>query len=262
MKLRYLSICLFVLIIGACGSEDYHGGENNTLQYSYTTVKEKAPTCPANTDNGCSIIKFLYPVFKDEASLNDTVTHKLAVMFPVFNNTRTNFHDIAKSFFVRYKSFLTVDPQKPALYPLSEYAKVVKQENGLTTIETGGYLLAMAHPVSNISFINWDTKTHKKIVLDDLLKPGYKDSLNRVAEVIFRKNEGLTNEASLAPKYNFKGNKFTLNNNFIITPVGLRFLFNEGEIKAREEGFVIIVIPYATIQSSLKPQTVVAQYYR
>ena len=262
MKTRHNIYCFFILCLCACDQGNYYGGENNTLRYHYTTIAEKAPDCPSNTDNGCTIIKFSYPVFKGQEKLNDTIVSKLAKMFPVFNNSRTDFHEIAKSFFVRYKNYLAVDPQKPAFYPLNEYAKVAKQDPGLVTIETGGYLLATYKPLSNISFINWDTQSNKIIGLNDLFKPGFQDLLNKAAEGIFRKNLNLTDTEPLDKKYTFKGGKFALNKNFLVTPFGIRFLFNEGEIQPRSGGFTIIMVPYSNIKSILKSQTVVTQYIR
>jgi len=130
-------------------------------------------------------------------------------------------------------------------------------------LEVGGYIFeGGAHGHTLSFFFNWNTKARKSIELADILKKGYQDSLNKVAESIFRKNEKITDSASLALDYFFKDNKFTLNNNFLITPVGIRFLYNQYEIKPYAAGQTNLLIPYAKIKSLLLPHTVVSQYIK
>jgi hypothetical protein len=136
----------------------------------------------------------------------------------------------------------------------------VRQDSSLTTVETGGYLIKWNYPQSNVSFINWDTKANKKIELPDLFKPGYEDTLKNIAEYIFRKQEKLSDSTSLVKDYLFKGGKFALSSNYLITPYGLRFLYNEGEIKPRNAGFTILFIGYPKIRTLLKPHTVLARF--
>ena len=59
-----------------------------------------------------------------------------------------------------------------------------------------------------------------------------------------------------------KDNQFALNNNFLITPLGLRFLYNQYEIKPYSAGQTVLFIPYAKIKSLLLPHTVVSQYIK
>ena len=55
---------------------------------------------------------------------------------------------------------------------------------------------------------------------------------------------------------------FALNDNFLVTPVGIRFLYNEYEIKSYAEGQTELLIPYNKIKSLLRPQSVVSQYLK
>lgn len=148
-------------------------------------------------------------------------------------------------------------------YNLNIDLSVLRQDSSLTTLLLKGYsYLGGAHGGSLISFINWNTKANKKIALSDIFMDGYQEKLRQVAEQIFRKDEKLSDTASLANDYFFKDSKFALNNNFCITPIGIRFLYNEYEIKPYSAGTTSLFIPYEQIESLLRPNTVVSQYIR
>ena len=259
-------MCWVALVISSCQLGETRGGDKpvftDTINYTYKTVKQKAADCNSKTDNGCNIVKFTYPVFNAQPALNDSVFARLASMFSLMGKNDTSFTNAATLFFAGYRGQSSNDPQQPAFCPLNEYAKVVRQDSALTSIETGGYLIRSNMQLSSISFINWNPRTHQKQTLDEIFKPGYQDSLKIIAERIFRSDEKLSDSTSFAKGYLFKDGKFALNNNYLIAPMGLRFLYNEGEIKPRNKGFTILFIPYAKIKPLLKPHTVVTQYMK
>ncbi|XHR98311.1 RsiV family protein [Mucilaginibacter sp. UC70_90] len=110
--------------------------------------------------------------------------------------------------------------------------------------------------------MNWDSKAGKNLRLADIFATGYHDKLNAVAEKIFRKNEKLSDTASLATNYFFKDNKFALNTNFSITPLGIKFLYNQYDIKPYAAGITELFIPYAQIKSLVQPGSVVSQFIK
>ncbi len=121
---------------------------------------------------------------------------------------------------------------------------------------------AGAHGAYLAHFINWNSHANKKITLSDIFVKGYREPLDKIAEKIFRKDEKLSDTATLADDYFFENNKFRLNENFMITPLGIRFLYNEYEIKPYSAGQTNLVIPYIRIKSLLRPHTVVSQYIK
>jgi hypothetical protein len=48
----------------------------------------------------------------------------------------------------------------------------------------------------------------------------------------------------------------------MLTPVGIRFLYNQYEIKPYAAGQTDLVVPYTQIKQLLKPNTVIAQYLK
>jgi hypothetical protein len=169
-----------------------------------------------------------YPIFNKQPALNDSLNSYL--------KTASN-HDL--------------------------HSVVLRQDSSLTIIEVSEVSNGSGNSgkTTVIHFINWNTKKSKSIKLSDILVDQYGDQLKKVAESIFRKNENLNETASLSG-YSFKNGLFTLNNNFLITPIGLKFLYNNGEAKPDSYGPVVLFIPYSQILNLLRPNTVIDQYHK
>lgn len=267
MKLRYVAFCFMAIALSACqppgaSKNGGLGGAKDTLVYNYQVFKQREADCGNKPDSGCTVITFKYPVFKGQTKLNDTVTRRLLSIFSESDKPDTGFNQLAKTFLANYQSDKK-DANYPEFYTIDAYSKVLKQDSGLVTLETGGYTFTGgAHGASYTYFINWDVKAGKNLVLNDLFIAGYEDKLKNIGEKIFRKDEKLSDTASLANGYFFKDNKFVLNDNFLITPSGLRFLYNNYEIKSYAQGTTDLFIPWSQIKSLLRPNTVVTQYIK
>jgi hypothetical protein len=234
----------------------------DTLAYTYKTIKERAADCGNKPDSGCTVVKIIYPIFNDQSTLNDTINYKLANLF-TFDKTSTDLQEYTKRFLAGYDRFRKHDKRSSLFFTLDNHAKILRQDSSLTTLEISGYSFqGGAHGNSITTFINWNTKSEKNIYLKDILKDNYKAQLTAIADTIFRKQEKLSDTASLANDYFFKDNKFALNENFSITPLGIKFLYNQYEIKPYAAGQTDLFIPYARIRSLLKPNTVITQYLK
>lgn len=265
MKLFSLTFCLIVSCITACTWKvpppKNVAITNDTLNYTYKTFKERASDCGTKPDSGCTVIKFVYPVFKSQLVLNDSVIHKL-IAHSGSKKIEISLKQVAKNFLSDYTRSIK-KLNNPPIYKLYGNTKIIRQDSSLITLETATFCYTGGiHPLYNTQFLNWNTKTNKKIDLPDLLKDNKQDSLKEIAEGIFRKNEKLYNNASLYNDYFFKNGKFALNNNYLITPSGIRFFYNQHEIKPYEAGITDLFIPYGEIKSLLRPNSIVTQYIK
>ncbi len=237
----------------------------DTLSYTYKNIHERAADCGNKPDSACAVVTIKYPVFTGQKKLNDSVIHKLTGLFVMSSEEKpdSTIELMNKAFFKSYDDLKKTEPKLAMYYKLNSYAKVILQDSSLTTLEVGGDTYqGGAHGAAATFFINWDTKANKDLTLDDIFTAGYKDKLRVIAEGIFRKDEKLSPTASLANDYFFKDNKFALNDNFLISPVGLKFFYNSYEIKPYAGGTTTLIIPYPSIKSLLRPGSVVSKYIK
>jgi hypothetical protein len=266
MKIQQVLFFMVMLGLSACQWGDTKTQKaditTDTLTYVYHTKKIRADDCGNKADSACTVVKIKYPVFNRDSILNDTVTNKLIVLFTAEKPDK-NLTAFIKRFMDNYQDFKKSDPRSGMFFTLDSYARLIRQDSSLTTLEVGGYnFQGGAHGASATTFINWNTKSRKNIRLNDILIDGYTDKLTKVADSLFRQQEKLSYTASLKDNYFFKNDVFALNTNFLITPLGLRFLYNQYEIKPYAAGKTDLFIPYTKIKSLLRPNTVIAQYLK
>ena len=268
IKFRYI---LFLMIFSWMVSCQWgKPGEENpaittdTLKYVYTTVKQKADDCGNKPDSGCTVFKMTYPVFEGKKALNDTVAIYLNKSFQTLEN-KANYtlQKLARQFIMMYQNDKKNNNRPNLIYQLDSKTTVIRQDSTLLTVEfttysyTGG-----AHGATSTHFLNWDTKTNKKVTLNNILADGYPSPLTAIAEKIFRRQEKLSDTSSLAHGYFFNNNRFALNDNYLLTPMGIRFHYNEYEIKPYAAGPTDLLVPYSQIESLLRPNTVINLYYK
>jgi hypothetical protein len=261
--------CIILLVISvgllSCGrkapkNDNKTATTNDTLVYTYQTIKEKATDCGDKPDSACTIAKITYPVFSGQSALNDTITNRLLVINSISEKPDKDLHVQAKNFIQAYIDDSLRKSNPGMIYSLESSATVVRQDSGLTTIQIDRYLFAGgAHGSTYTGFINWDSRANKSIKLDDILVDDYRDKLAPIAEKIFHDQDTtiLDNNFSMV-----KNGKLVLTSNFLVTPIGLSFLYNEYEIKPYSEGQTTILIPYVQIKPLLQPNTVISQYIK
>ncbi len=225
----------------------------DTLKYHYENLKKRAGDCGSKPDSACTVISVKYPIFDGQTPLNDSV--RRWAMDTTF--------DIAASQFIKLYQIDKKTNTRKMFFTSTAAVSVIRQDSSLISLQLDKYsYTGGAHGSSFTGFLNWDTKHQKKLALKDVLISGYPERLTRVADTIFRKQENLSDTSSLANDYFFKDAKFALNNNVLMSPVGLRFIYNQYEIKPYAAGQTDLLIPYSKIRSLVKPHTVIAQYLK
>lgn len=115
---------------------------------------------------------------------------------------------------------------------------------------TGG-----AHPISNSYYDSFSLKNGKKLSLRDIFISNYRKPLTSLAEQVFRKQKGLSQDSSLAAAgYWFKNNSYTLSDNYALTHKGLLVYYNEYEIAPYYMGPTRIIIPFDKLKPLIKPE--------
>ena len=264
-KAVFVSLILATALV-ACKQHGQPTAKNkpkaDTLVYTYKTIKERAADCGTKPDSACSEAEITYAVFPGHQTLNDSIVSRLLQAYRSDKPDKT-LEMQAKSFIQGYMTdTLRQTDSNKMIYTLETSARVVRQDSSLVTIQIDSYAFTGgAHGGTFTGYLNWNTSEDKKVTLSDIFTPGYQETFRKIAEKIFRSQEKLSDTSSLQ-SYFFKDAKFALNDNFLVTPVGIRFLYNEYEIKSYAEGQTELLIPYNKIKSLLRPQGVVSQYLK
>ncbi|CAM3989406.1 DUF3298 DUF4163 domains-containing protein [Mucilaginibacter galii] len=263
MKFKYLMLATIAAGLMACNSNPKKETADiytDTLTYQFKVINTKADDCAGKPDSTCTTVKFKYPAFDKQALLNDSIVTGLSMLLDRQKGI-AGLQLLTGQFLQDYKDFKKENPTSPMFFELDSKVNVIRQDSSLVGLEFNGYqFTGGAHGATMIKYLNWDVKANKKIELASLFKPGYEEKLTQVADSIFRKQENLSPTASLKENYFFKDEKFSLNKNFLITPIGLKFLYNQYEIKPYAAGQTALDIPYAQIKTLLQPGTVVDRY--
>ena len=110
--------------------------------------------------------------------------------------------------------------------------------------------LGGAHPNSYLNFYNFNLQTGELIKLSDLFIEGFEDELNKIAEQIFRDENGISKDEDLNKAgYRFEENKFKVNNNFSLNDEGIAFFYNSYEIAPYVMGPTKLFISYSAIKN-------------
>ncbi|RWY50371.1 DUF3298 and DUF4163 domain-containing protein [Mucilaginibacter gilvus] len=260
---------LLGLVLFALTSCNFGRPKNNkpdifkdTVAYTMQSIHERANDCGNKADSACTVAKIAYPVFKAQEALNDSLKRGLLnINFSDNISHDTSLKMMTDRYFEEYADFKKYNKTEDRFFTIDTYAKVVNQDSSLLALEYGGYVYeGGAHGADFTEFINWNPNTKRGIYLKDILLPGAYPKLTKIAEEIFRKNEKLKDTSSLARDYFFRDNKFWLNENYLFTPVGIRFVYNEYEIKPYAAGQTELLIPWAQIKTLIRPNAVVAPY--
>jgi len=262
------NIILFLLavsLIWGCNSENKDKkvahvitAENDTLTYRYDSVKVVSnnfikPEVNPEADSTSAVVK--YPVFEDD-STNNFVKKQVFDFFEEEDHPNA-YEDIASSFVRRYNQFYTENPGTVQSWYLLIDIKVIRQLHNYVAIKyTHSSYAGGAHGNSSVSYINFNPKINTLINLDSLILPEKKAELTKVAESIFRKNEGISATEPLQKHYFFTNGKFSLPKTFYVSDKGLVFFYNSYEIKSYAEGTTELVVPFSALSDIAKPQTI------
>jgi hypothetical protein len=269
---KLLALC-FIAFLFACQSDNKDSKVTDslsqapapkldTLTYVYDSVKVYSKTPVSSdkrvTDTAKAVIQ--YPVFKDTVLNNYLEKTVVAAANSNVDAVYANYAALANGFIKSFDTYQKDNEDRIQTWFLDARLRVLLQEPGFICFSLDNLdYMGGAHGNQSSRYLNYDLTTHRLIKLDDLFKPGSKAELVKIAEGIFRKNEGLSPTASLANGYFFTNNQFALNENFLILADGIEFLYNPYEIKPYASGKTRLMIPYEQIKALIKPNSILTR---
>jgi len=254
--MKFIYFFLFsCLAFTACNNTDNQreSSSTDTLRYHYESYILPSKHIVDNEgEKDTTYFKAHYPIFE-----NGEINTLVAKHFTANNNPDAHYSSIeeeATAFIENFDDFIKMD-EYPRVWFTDLQAKVIQNTpNYLAlSVETSDYT-GGAHGNYATLFFNYDVVKKDTIGLDAIIPTTKEQALNRIAEKVFRKQEGLTVEQSLDESYFFEDSTFHLNSNFTLTPKGLLFLYNVYEIKPYAAGTTELLIPYEQLDSLMTPE--------
>ncbi|MEH6305890.1 RsiV family protein [Olivibacter sp. CPCC 100613] len=227
--------------------------KSDTLRYVYQHYALSSKEVVENDGKkDTTYFKADFPVFEQKEI--DALIKKQFTANRQPDTQYTSIEQEAKAFIENYEDFVKMDEYPRAWYA-EMHAKVLENKASYLSLSlelsdyTGG-----AHGNYATLFYNYDPSKVDTIGLEKVINSDRFETLTKIAEGIFREQEGLSSAQSLDESYFFEDNRFHLNNNFTLTPKGLLFLYNVYEIKPYAAGVTKLMIPYEQIDSLMSEE--------
>jgi hypothetical protein len=231
------------------------------LAYETRTLERSEPDCPEAGDS-CGRVSLEYPEITtapgDEVrkALNDSIAALL--LEPLDDGTRAASPEgLAQEFLARNAEARRDLPEgaTTAGWFLERKVRVIHQDAEVLSLEetvfwyTGG-----AHPNNSARLASFDPVSGRRLVLEDLLTPGYGPRLNAIAEHRFRAIREIPEGQSLADAgFWFEDGVFSLNDNFAVADSGLAFHFDPYEIAPYALGPTDLVLEREELGELIRP---------
>ncbi len=256
--MKYL-IPAFVLsvLLYSCNSNTKKEEKKVEIKYEMKTFRlESKGGC--DTDSlSCAYYEINYPVF---SGLSQTVLDSLSIEIAKSVSTGNpeidslSFQKDGEVFISEFESFVSESPDIPMGWSFNAKVDVsIIGDSLISLVATNESFAGGAHGSYGTYFINVDPKTGKRIILSDMLKPGYEAALLKAGEEEFRKALELSDSVTYSDAgYEFPNDVFQLNDNYGFTKEGIRFVFNIYEVGPYVLGAQDFVIPYEKIKDWLK----------
>ncbi|HEY7462779.1 MAG TPA: DUF3298 and DUF4163 domain-containing protein [Gemmatimonadota bacterium] len=236
-------------------------GQGPALTYETRTLERFEPDCPEAGDS-CGRVSLEYPEITtapgDEVrkALNDSIAALL--LEPLDDGTRAASPEgLAEEFLARNaEARLSLPEGAPSAgWFLERKVRVIHQDAEVLSLEetvfwyTGG-----AHPNTSARLASFDPASGRRLVLEDLLTPGYGPPLNAIAEHRFRAIRDVPDGQSLTDAgFWFEDGVFSLNDNFAVADSGLAFHFDPYEIAPYALGPTDLVLDRGELGELIRP---------
>ncbi len=162
----------------------------------------------------------------------DSIPDVISQFLDSYTDARTEFED----YWVAWNQQISID--------------IKGDQDGILSLALSRYeYTGGAHPNSELTYHNIDTRTGKSVAFDALLVPGMRDSLKALVESEFRKVREIPEGQDLgAAGFWFEDSTFALTENVSIGGEGITFFYNPYEIAPYSMGSTEVSLSYRQLQ--------------
>ena len=245
----YIVLFTLYLVLSSCNNNSGSFKENtDTLTYK-VNVEFLGDTNETHA-------RISYPYFLDEDE-NTGINTFLLTQYTK-GTSSSSFKDLC-AYFIKQHDSIYVDTFESTRNWVSEKSINVKfQHYPFISLSTTWYeFTGGAHGNHGTIFTNYNCETQSGITIQDIFDAKQHLELTKIAEQIFRKNEGLK-ETDDYSNYFFDNGKFILPDNFSIRKNGLLFQYGIYEIKPYVDGTTDLFVPFDDIKYLIGDQSILS----
>ncbi len=236
-------------------------GQGPPLGYETRTLERGEPDCREAGDS-CGRVLLEYPELMTAPSeavreaLNDSIAALL--LEPLDDGTRAASPEgLAEEFLARNAEARLSSPEgaSNAGWFLERKVRVIHQDALVFSLqETVFWHTGGAHPNTSARLASFDPASGRRLVLEDLLTPGYGPPLNAIAEHRFRALREIPDGQSLTDAgFWFEDGVLSLNDNFAVADSGLAFHFDPYEVGPYALGPTDLVLDREELAELIRP---------
>jgi len=224
------------------------------LEHSMRTIEKKLTGCGADGSEICAWFRVDY--LETRSGLPEPARRAVAATIDAWisaplaeGGEPARPEDLMRSFERDWNEFRLRFPDSAQRRSIERTASVLAIGGSYVSLELRQRAdLGGAHPTETIALRTHDRQSGERIELSTLLRAGAHEALTELAEAELRRTKGLAPDASLTDAgYWFEGGRFALNENFALTPSGLRFRFDPYEIAPYSEGPTTLDLSWAAV---------------
>jgi hypothetical protein len=251
MVRRAFGVSLVVLALGiaACSKLQEKPVVDFVMKDLYI---ESSPGCRTTDTIPCATYEVKYPHFLGlDTAVRESINDRVCFILNGSEGSPKSMKEMGEEFVKDFSSFMKDMPGYGLNWYFKGFVEVMVSTDTLISLRvdsesfTGG-----AHGTYNTSFVNVDPNTGTAYLLDAMLREGYREELNRLAEEDLREQLGISSDSIQGP--DFPEEQFKLNDNYGFRKEGIVFFFNDYDKPVFAEGPTEILIPYEKLQDWIK----------
>ena len=259
-----LSLLLLSLIthLISCGEERQSSLSENLI-YDMVKYNKTSAGCDSLRNDNCADIKIEFPQISlsENKIVEEKINQSIIFLFSqdILGGTESSDFEVLMNEFIQdYKSFKEEFPDAAQSWVIERSGEVKLNKANIFSIDYTEYAFTGgAHPNTFVSFKNFNLNNGEEISLDELLTLEKQKELTKIAEQEFRQLKQLGPDDDLGSAgFWFENNKFSLNDNFLISDSGLVFYYNNYEITAYAFGPSELEIPYTKIKTLVDEKSI------
>ncbi len=252
--MKKMIILLFVLFSAVFAQSE--------LKYEVVKVN-KVYTDPGSPKDTLLTYILEYPKFDESGKYAKTAKFLNEQVNSLYSDSDAKGKEDYEYFLAGYKEYANeTEGVFPAIpWYIEKRVDYTSPADGVGTLTYSGYQYSGgAHGGSWVYYNNYDLKKQTKLVLSDVMVKNYQKTLLSVGEKLFRKLKGLSPGQGLEDEFWFENNKFHFNDNFLFTPEGLIFYYNEYEIACYACGTTELLIPWKEIKTLVQKNGLLGKF--